>query len=53
VGGCKPLIDCLVEECVIHDDAPDFFTCQYTQQRGAVNQTILTLLDSAAAKPQL
>lgn len=43
VGGAKPLIDCLTEYEVIVDDAPTYFTCRYSQERGGHSMTILTL----------
>lgn len=43
VGGAKALIDCLVANQVIRDDRPKHFICDYSQRRGEVNQTILTL----------
>jgi len=45
VGGAKPLVDCLTLAQVIRDDAPKHFMCEYSQRRGDVSETILTLLE--------
>lgn len=45
VGGAKPLIDCLVEFGVIHDDRPAHFKCEYEDIKGPVDKTFLSLLD--------
>lgn len=43
VGGCKPLIDILVQEGIIQDDSPRHFKCDYRQQRADTIATVLTL----------
>lgn len=45
VGGCKPLVDSLIEHNIIEDDNPRNFDCDYKQIRGSVSCTRLTLLE--------
>lgn len=45
VGGAKPLIDTLTDYQVIVDDAPTYFSCDYSQERGGRSMTVLTLLE--------
>lgn len=44
VGGAKPLVDCLVKQHVIKDDASKYFTCEYKTQTADSSGTILRLL---------
>lgn len=44
VGGAKPLIDSLRDCSIIEDDSPKYFECEYRQEKGDRNVTILTLV---------
>ncbi len=46
VGGAKPLIDSLIDTGIIVDDAPAYFKCDYEQERGENNCTVLELLET-------
>lgn len=43
VGGAKPLIDSLVQLGIIRDDSEKHFKCSYSQEKGRISDTVLTL----------
>lgn len=51
IGGAKPLIDLLIEMRILIDDSPGHFLCDYVQEPGDANQTILTLLEVSDGRP--
>jgi hypothetical protein len=46
VGGAKPLVDALIDAGIIKDDGPKYFLCDYHQERGDNNHTLLKLLET-------
>ncbi len=51
VGGAKPLIDCLVDCGIIPDDKPAHFFCDYDQEPGDRDETLLILEEVADEHP--
>ena len=41
VGGCKQLVDAMIEECLIHDDSPDFLDIKYEQYKAKEEHTMI------------
>ena len=41
VGGAKTLVDALVEECLIHDDSPEYVNLIYEQYKAKQESTMV------------
>jgi hypothetical protein len=51
VGGCKPLIDALIDCHIIVDDADKYFECSYEQDKGVESYTWLILKECRYGDP--
>jgi hypothetical protein len=47
VAGCKPLVDALVRELVVHDDKAAWLELHVTQVKAERNQTVVTVEELA------